>query len=77
MNLIVSEYPAMDFHFTIEVSVTIRMDEKLKKQAEELFSEMGINMTTAFTIFTPLCSKRKFRLRYQLIFFTAQPIRNI
>ena len=32
-------------------SVTIRMDEQLKKQAEELFAQMGMNMTTAFTIF--------------------------
>ena len=33
-------------------SVTIRMDESLKKQAEVLFEDMGMNMTTAFTIFT-------------------------
>lgn len=33
-------------------SVTIRMDENLKKQAEALFDEMGLNMTTAITIFT-------------------------
>ncbi len=32
-------------------SITIRMDEKLKKQAEELFNEIGMNMTTAFTVF--------------------------
>lgn len=32
-------------------SVTIRMDENLKKQAETLFDEMGLNMTTAMTIF--------------------------
>ena len=32
-------------------SVTIRLDENLKKQAEILFSDMGLNMTTAFTIF--------------------------
>lgn len=32
-------------------SVTIRMDETLKRQAETLFDEMGMNMTTAFTIF--------------------------
>lgn len=32
-------------------SVSIRMDEKLKKDAEELFSEFGMNMTTAVTIF--------------------------
>ena len=32
-------------------SVTIRIDENLKKQAEMLFEDMGMNMTTAFTIF--------------------------
>lgn len=32
-------------------SITIRMDENLKKQAETLFDDMGLNMTTAFTIF--------------------------
>lgn len=33
-------------------SVTIRMDENLKKEAEALFAEMGLNMTTAITLFT-------------------------
>jgi len=33
-------------------NVTIRMDEQLKKQAEALFADMGMNMTTAFNIFT-------------------------
>ncbi|MFH2114564.1 MAG: type II toxin-antitoxin system RelB/DinJ family antitoxin [Spirochaetota bacterium] len=33
-------------------SITIRMDENLKKKAEMLFEDMGLNMTTAFTIFT-------------------------
>ncbi len=32
-------------------NITIRMDEELKKQAEELFSDLGLNMTTAFHIF--------------------------
>lgn len=32
-------------------SVTIRMDENLKKQVETLFDEMGLNMTTAITMF--------------------------
>ena len=32
-------------------SVTIQLDEKLKKQIEVLFNDMGLNMTTAFTIF--------------------------
>jgi DNA-damage-inducible protein J len=33
-------------------TVQIRMDAELKKQAEKMFNEMGMNMTTAFTIFT-------------------------
>ena len=32
-------------------SVTIRMDEDLKREAENLFNEMGLNMTTAITLF--------------------------
>ena len=33
-------------------NITIRMDEQLKKQAEELFSDLGLSMTTAFIAFT-------------------------
>lgn len=33
------------------VNVTLRVDEDLKKQAESLFSELGMNLTTAFNIF--------------------------
>ena len=32
-------------------NVTMRMDEELKAQAEELFAELGLNMTSAFTVF--------------------------
>lgn len=32
-------------------SITIRMDENLKRQAENLFDSMGMNLTTAFTVF--------------------------
>jgi len=32
-------------------SVTVRMDVELKKQAETLFNDMGLNMTTAITLF--------------------------
>ncbi|HHY06400.1 MAG TPA: type II toxin-antitoxin system RelB/DinJ family antitoxin [Clostridia bacterium] len=34
-----------------QTTINIRIDEDLKKQAECLFSEFGMNMTTAFTIF--------------------------
>jgi len=33
-------------------SVTVRMDADLKKQAETLFEDMGLTMTTAITLFT-------------------------
>lgn len=32
-------------------NISIRMDVELKKQAEKLFNELGMNMTTAFNIF--------------------------
>ena len=32
-------------------NLTMRIDDELKKQAEELFNDLGMNMTTAFTIF--------------------------
>jgi len=32
-------------------NLSIRMNKELKEQAEQLFSELGMNMTTAFNIF--------------------------
>ncbi|SHN51760.1 DNA-damage-inducible protein J [Desulfitobacterium chlororespirans DSM 11544] len=34
-----------------DTTISIRLDVELKKQAEQLFSELGMNMTTAFNIF--------------------------
>jgi len=39
--------------------INIRMDEELKKQAEYLFNEFGMNMTTAFTIFVKAVVREK------------------
>ena len=36
-------------------SLTIRMDETLKADAEEFFDEIGMNMTTAITCFFKKC----------------------
>lgn len=33
------------------INVTIRMDEKLKDQAEELFRDLGLSLSTAMTMF--------------------------
>ena len=34
-----------------KINITLRVDEDLKKQAEELFSDLGMDMTTAFCVF--------------------------
>ena len=36
-------------------SLTIRMDDALKADAEEFFDEIGMNMTTAITCFFKKC----------------------
>ena len=33
------------------VNVIFRVDDELKKQAEDLFSDLGMNLSTAFNIF--------------------------
>ena len=33
------------------VNVTFRIDEDVKKQADALFSDLGLNLSTAFNIF--------------------------
>ncbi len=34
-----------------QTNVNIRMDEDLKKQADQLFNKLGMNMSTAFNVF--------------------------
>jgi len=42
-----------------QVLVNIRMDEDLKKSMESTCQELGINMTTAFTIFAKKVTREK------------------
>ncbi len=37
--------------FMATVNMSIRMDVELKKQAEAMFADMGLNMTTAMNMF--------------------------
>ncbi|MDR3303001.1 MAG: type II toxin-antitoxin system RelB/DinJ family antitoxin [Treponema sp.] len=39
-------------------SITIRMDAGLKEKVEDLFNDMGMNMTTAFTIFAKTVARQ-------------------
>lgn len=47
------------------VNVTLRVDEDLKKQADALFTELGLNLTTAFNIFLRQ-SVREQRIPFQI-----------
>lgn len=48
--------------------VTIRIEEELKKQAEDLFDELGMNMTTAFTVFVKQAVREK-RIPFEIGLF--------
>lgn len=47
-------------------SITICMDEDLKKQAEALFDDLGMNMTTAFTVFAKAAVRQQ-RIPFELV----------
>ena len=49
----------------MNVNVTLGVDEDLKKQADALFSELGMNLTTAFNIFLRQ-SVREQRIPFQV-----------
>ena len=60
-------------------SVTVRIDENLKKQAEILFNDMGLNMTTAFNLFVKAVvrqNKIPFEIVADPMLKEAYPIRN-
>ena len=50
-------------------SITVRIDEDLKKHVEMLFDDMGLNMTTAFTLFAKAVV-RKGKIPFEI---TADP----
>jgi DNA-damage-inducible protein J len=41
--------------FAMTTSLTIRMDDTLKAEAEDFFDDIGMNMTTAITCFFKKC----------------------
>lgn len=42
-----------------QVLVNIRMEEELKKSMEQICNELGMNVTTAFTIFAKKMTREK------------------
>lgn len=64
-------------------SVTIRVDSEDKRKAEQLFSSLGLNMSTAFNMFIKqslLCEGLPFDVTLEktmMIIFTARQTENI
>lgn len=57
------------------VNVNFRMDAELKKSMEQAYSELGMSMTTAFTIFAEKVSREKeFHLMYVSLRFILSKI---
>ena len=50
-------------------SITIRMDPDLKRQADRLFDDLGLNMTTALTMFVKAAVRQQ-RIPFEI---TADP----
>ena len=50
-----------------QTSVTIRMDEELKKKFDYVCNELGLNMSTAVTIFAKKMS-REHRIPFEISF---------
>lgn len=47
----IAYYAPKGGYFMATTNISIRMDAALKKEADQLFSEMGMNISTAFNIF--------------------------
>ncbi len=61
------------------VNVNFRMDAELKKSMEQACSELGMSMTTAFTIFAKKVSREK-RIPFDVCvdpFYTEQNMRHL
>ena len=41
------------------VNVTVRMDETVKKEAEQVFNALGLNMSTAFNVFARAVARQR------------------
>ena len=51
VNILGSNYLKGGFIMTNTTNLNIRVDKELKEQAEIFFSELGLNMSSAFNIF--------------------------
>lgn len=57
-------------------NVNFRMDADLKKDMEEICKELGMSMTTAFTIFAKKMTREK-RIPFEVSLDSSYPERNV
>lgn len=53
-------------------SITVRIDDDLKKEAEVFFDQIGMSMTTAFNVFVKQCLREK-RIPFEITTIPRQP----
>ena len=54
------------------VNITISMDEKIKKQSEQVLHELGMNMTTAVNVYMRAIARQK-KIPFELSLADADP----
>jgi DNA-damage-inducible protein J len=57
------------------VNVTIRVDESVKKQSEQVFNELGLNITTAVNVFMRAVARQQ-KIPFELTLAEADPFFN-
>lgn len=53
-------------------SITVRIDEDLKKEADIFFDELGMSLTTAFNVFVKQCLREQ-RIPFEISTISSQP----
>lgn len=41
------------------INITVRMDEEIKRQADDLFSDLGMSLSGAITVFIKQCIRQQ------------------
>ena len=59
------------------INVTIRLDREVKEQAERMFSDFGMNLSTAFNVFArQVLRQGKYHLKYTTPFTAKRTKQN-
>jgi DNA-damage-inducible protein J len=54
------------------INVTVRMDETIKNQSEQVFNELGLTMSAAFNVFARAVARQR-RIPFELTLSETNP----